>query len=797
MFKVEVELLPAAPEDVDSGEVLLTEETEAEEQILRSRWMEAITEETEVDAVDLIAAGTELQDPKTVAPMTVRLAQKAINNFTIARFNELHSNLDISSDASNLILPEFVHIQFNDKVGGRVSKAILNWRLITDSEWVLDVVEHGYKLEFASYPTLTSKPIFDELNLPDIQRQAVHDQVLDLVDQGAVRRVSNPYTPRFYSKLFVREKKTDLPHPVFRLIIDLSRLNEHLIVPHFTMESGRSVRNELRQGVYFCKFDLKNAYLHILIHPSSRKYLSFVHEGQVYEWVSLPFGLATSPFVFTKVIAEIGKFVHLRGIHLVQFLDDWLLFCLIFKLTALQKDYILQILWFLGWILNEPKSILDPTQMAEYLGDLYNSLTTMVYNTQDRFQKIHRTVSHFLTLHSAPARHWCQVLGLLTSAQTQTALGRLILRPLQFHLNSLWKGHRNNLWHPIPITQTCRTALSWWLNPQNVCQGVLWVTPPPTIHITSDASLEGFGAHMGELSYQGIWSPQQQTYHINKLEILAIQKCLIHWQDHLKNQSIMIHTDNRSALSYIQHQGGTHSLDLFHISQEIWTLVHSLNSHIQVSHISGCKNTYADLLSRPKLYMATEWSIHPKITQSLFSHWGTPQMDLFASKHNHKLPIYCSLIPDSQALHIDSLSFAWDNIIGYAYPPPRLLPLVLNHIESHSCQIILIAPLWPRAQWYPRLLNLLVDYPLSIPALPHLLKQPKTHQVYHPHPERLHLHAWLLSTNSSLREAFLKKLLRKSYTDTERTLALCMNQSGNPTFIGAIKGVPIHSNPLR
>ena len=783
-----------ALEAEDNGEAQPIEVTVAEEMLTQDRWMEAITEDTGAADLGLLAADTELQDPVNNQTMTVRMAQRAINDFTFSRINEIHCDCDINTDADNLTLPNFVHVNFgNDKVGQRISKAWFNWSLITDSEWVLDVVKNGYKLEFAEHPTLTSTPIYDELNLPPQQELAVHDQVMDLLDQGAVAIVKNPYTPRFYSKLFVREKKSNTPEPVYRLIIDLSKLNRFLVVPHFTMESHKSVRQELRQGVYFCKFDLKNAYLHISIHPSSRKYLSFVHRGQVFEWTSLPFGLATSPFVFTKVINEVGKFVHLRGLCLLQYLDDWLLFCLILKLTFLQRNYLLQILWFLGWILNEVKSILDPIQQTEYLGDLYNSVTAMVYNSPDRFHKILTTVSHFLTLTSAPARHWCQVLGLLTSAQEQTSLGRLALRPLQFHLNSFWKGHRHNLWYQIPITQACVSALTWWLDPQNVCQGVPWVTPPPTIHITTDASMEAFGAHMGELTFQGHWSKTQQTFHINKLELLTIYKSLVHWQDKLAHQSIMIHTDNLTALSYISHQGGTHSWDLFHIAQDIWNLIHHLQAHIQVKHISGSKNIFADLLSRPKLMMATEWSIHPKITHALFSLWGTPQIDLFASKWNNKVPSYCSIIPDSQAYHIDSLSMGWDHIMGYAYPPPRLLSLVLTHIENYSCQIILIAPLWPRAQWYPRLLNLLVDFPRKIQPFHKLLKQPRTHQVYHQYPERLHLHGWLLSKNSSLREAFLQQLHKKSFTDTEKQLQSCTNQSGNHMFCGAIKGKPIHS----
>ena len=40
--------------------------------------------------------------------------------------------------------------------------------------------------------------------------------------------------------------------------------------------------------------DLTDAYLHVLIHPQSRKYLRFVNEDQVFHFTALPFGMSLS-----------------------------------------------------------------------------------------------------------------------------------------------------------------------------------------------------------------------------------------------------------------------------------------------------------------------------------------------------------------------------------------------------------------------------------------------------------------------------------------------------------------------
>ncbi|KAH3824951.1 hypothetical protein DPMN_126811 [Dreissena polymorpha] len=39
----------------------------------------------------------------------------------------------------------------------------------------------------------------------------------------------------------------------------------------------------------------------------------------------MPFGLATAPLVFTKLMAAVGAHLRVQGILLLQYFDDWLL----------------------------------------------------------------------------------------------------------------------------------------------------------------------------------------------------------------------------------------------------------------------------------------------------------------------------------------------------------------------------------------------------------------------------------------------------------------------------------------
>ena len=61
------------------------------------------------------------------------------------------------------------------------------------------------------------------------------------------------------------------------------------------METVKSVRQSIMANDWAVSIDLMNAYLHILIHPKSRKYLWFVYEHQVFQFMAVPLGMSLSP----------------------------------------------------------------------------------------------------------------------------------------------------------------------------------------------------------------------------------------------------------------------------------------------------------------------------------------------------------------------------------------------------------------------------------------------------------------------------------------------------------------------
>ena len=105
--------------------------------------------------------------------------------------------------------------------------------------------------------------------------------------------------------------------------------NRHNQAQHFSghkkfkMETPESIRTSLVPGEWVSSIDLSDAYLHIPIHPNSRKYLRFCHRSQVFQFYP-PFGLVTAPQIVTMIVKEVKLMALSSGFRLHQYLD-WLI----------------------------------------------------------------------------------------------------------------------------------------------------------------------------------------------------------------------------------------------------------------------------------------------------------------------------------------------------------------------------------------------------------------------------------------------------------------------------------------
>ena len=164
--------------------------------------------------------------------------------------------------------------------------------------------------------------------------------------------------------------------------------------------------------------------------------------------------------------------------------------------------------------------------------------------------------------------------------------------------------------------------------------------------------------------------------------------------------------------------------------------------HLDARYLPGENNVLAEVLSRRGQVVGTEWSLHPQVARSLLRAWGNPLIDLFATSLNAKLPLYCSLVPDPQAVFEEAFRHLWDDLDLYAFPPFPLVGRVIARVrESSRVAMTLAAPLWPEKEWFADLLLLLTQPPLALPWWDSLLRQPHCN-LFHQGVHASNLHAW-------------------------------------------------------
>ena len=122
----------------------------------------------------------------------------------------------------------------------------------------------------------------------------------------------------FVSNIFLAPK----PNGTFRMIIDLSYLNEFIEKESFKMESLETVKCLIEPHCWMSSIDLKDAYFSLAIHEDYQKFLVFQWKGKFYKYIVLPFGITIAPRVFTKVLKPVFCEMRKLGCTVAPYLDE-------------------------------------------------------------------------------------------------------------------------------------------------------------------------------------------------------------------------------------------------------------------------------------------------------------------------------------------------------------------------------------------------------------------------------------------------------------------------------------------
>ena len=268
------------------------------------------------------------------------------------------------------------------------------------------------------------------------------------------------------------------------------------------METLSTIQQAIQPGDWMISIDLKDAYFHVPVAIELQKYLRF-HVGQEHlQFVCLPFGLTTSPRVFTKTLLAVVAFIRLKKIRLYHYLDDLLVLAQDKTQLLTQRDQVISILSEFGWLLNLTKSHLEPTQCLVYLGAQFDTVKKTISLPMEKIPVIQERISRALDTHHLKAFQCLKIIGTMVSTTPMVKWALWRLRPFQSGFLKQWKSGNKN--QQIRISTSMRNSLFWWLQTKNLrnCHSI---APVSWVTVTTDASGYGWGALCGTNMAQGRW----------------------------------------------------------------------------------------------------------------------------------------------------------------------------------------------------------------------------------------------------------------------------------------------------
>ena len=147
-----------------------------------------------------------------------------------------------------------------------------------------------------------------------------------------------------------------------RLIYDMKKLNSQIKFQTFKCLKLTDILPILQQMSFACKIDLSKAYHHLPINKSFKKFFAFEFKGKKYAWQSMPFGLSSAPYLFSRVIQSVVVFLRMKyQMEIFFYLDDILIMGMNELEVRQNVERTINLLTELGFTINLKKSQLIPS----------------------------------------------------------------------------------------------------------------------------------------------------------------------------------------------------------------------------------------------------------------------------------------------------------------------------------------------------------------------------------------------------------------------------------------------------
>jgi hypothetical protein len=215
-------------------------------------------------------------------------------------FHFLNNNVESAEQTLDSV-EEYLENSKCVKVKVRLRAHVSFWKRIGASQFIVDTISRGYIIPFLTTPP---RACFKNNNSAFEHSEFVDSAITDLISAGSIVECALP--PTVVNPLSVAIQSSGKKG----LILDLRYPNSFLKKFKVKFEGAPEMLTTLTDcpQKFLFSFYIKSGYHHIDIFPADQNLLGFswTRKGVVkyFRFTVLPFGLATGPYIFTKVMSH-------------------------------------------------------------------------------------------------------------------------------------------------------------------------------------------------------------------------------------------------------------------------------------------------------------------------------------------------------------------------------------------------------------------------------------------------------------------------------------------------------------
>lgn len=514
----------------------------------------------------------------------------------------------------------------------------------------------------------------------------------------------------------------------YRLCVAVCKdFNEALKVPPLKMETLKKVILMIGQQSddWLASGDLDSGYNHAALDPRCKKFFRFKWKNRCYQMEVLFFGLATAPWVFSTMIAQLVRLWRTRAeLKVSTFIDDLLLM----MRKQLAEQALQNWIWPVSGVCGLAwggKCSWKVERTKKHLGLLVDVADSMVCVPQEKAADIRRRARYLLKRRGTSvglvltlvgkvraaglAIRGSQFLAWALSVEVAEVVRQEIPDPRLLTPKQLKSAWAKLLKCRVEVSTQMSKSAAWLAQNVTAGSGKRWTT----------TDVEWLLVDGSPWRTGGIWRAKKSTYQMtvqertrfegyqSKREVLALRKILETFAPQLRGKRVGVLTDcdgQRAAI--VDMRNGALAQD---VAEIFWFCLENQMELAEAQWLPGDEmiRRGGDALSR--LEDVNDWTLRREEWQRVRD-WCVSRgircdnmVDRFASVHNAKMRRWNSRYYEPGCEAADCLIQQGTGQWNWVCPPIAMIGRVLQLVIDQKANVLLVVPEWRHMWWWATL----------------------------------------------------------------------------------------------